>query len=292
MDTNDKTNYRLQVDLVTDALKALGHGQHKASEIKSWIEEKHKEEFQRLQRSWGPYLSAATQDPSTGIERTPGRFTYTLRPIAPAVLDQTGESSATGSVENRTYAQKQDREARVYRPLATWLRSRGFLARVTADGKKGGIWGNPDVTGIKVVEGLLGQKVLEVSTIEAKLSSSDWKRVFFEAVAHKRFSQRAYFAFAHGTDEPSLSEIAEADEMREYGEKYGIGVLVVFAPAKAYTAWKGADLSDTALELEDLRIEELWPAIYDPVRPSAMNVFLKDVLELTTDEHVYGFDDE
>jgi len=180
MDTNDKTNYQLQVELVTEALKALGDGQpHKAAEIKSWVEAKHKEEFQRLQKSWGPYLSAATQDPTTGIERTPGKFTYTMRPAGPAVAAPAPESTEPGAAEGESRAQRQDREARVYRPLATWLRSRGFLAKVTADGKKGGVWGNPDVTGIKVVEGLLGQKVLEVSTIEAKLSSSDWKRVFF-----------------------------------------------------------------------------------------------------------------
>mgnify|MGYP006974890755 CR=1 FL=1 len=52
-----------------------------------------------------------------------------------------------------------------------------------------------DVVGLKVSEGLLGQRDLEVATIEAKLTRKSWKQVFFEAVSHKRFSHRAYFAF-------------------------------------------------------------------------------------------------
>lgn len=282
------TNYELQIELMEKALSALGGGQpHKAAEIKAWVKKTQPDKFAQLQASWGPYLSGATQDPNTRIERTPGQYTYSLRPepkpsVAPASVESPPETVPADP--------RQKREHLVYPPLAAWLRSRGFAARVTAASKKGGVWGNPDVTGIKIVDGFLGQKSIETSTIEAKTSSYYWKYYFFEAVAHRRFANRAYFAFAHGTDEPSLAEIAEAQEMREYAEKYKVGVLVIFVPSATYRALTETNTTELALDLEELRIEELWPAVHEPVAPHSLNTFLTDVLGLKDDHEVYKFD--
>lgn len=293
MDHNPETNYDLQVRLVEAALEALGTDQpHRASEILAWIEKNHSDELEMLRASWGSYLSRAASDPTNRIERTPGRYTYSLRAEQPQPVPSPPEPEPTDVKPQPDAAvARQQRETLLYPPLAMWLRSRGYSARVTATSRRGGAWGNPDVTGINVVDGFLGQKSLEIATVEAKISSAQWRYYLFEAVAHKRFAQRAYFAFAQPSDEPTLSEIVDATEMREYGEKYRIGIIVVFLPTDTYTQLLAGNVTTLKLALEEMRIEELWPAIYDDVAASSQLEFVRSVLGLQQDRDVYTFDE-
>jgi hypothetical protein len=143
------------------------------------------------------------------------------------------------------------------------------------------------VAGLKVTETPLAGKHIEVATIEAKLGPGYWRYYFFEAVAHKRFAHRAYFAFVVGTDDPSVVDVVEGDEMREYGEKYGVGVLVIFVPLSEYgNLISGAN---PTLDADSILVQELWPAVYDPVTPAALNSFLRDVLELHDERAIYAF---
>jgi len=288
-------NYNLQVRLVEEALTALGADTaHKGSEIREWLEMERPDDYRKLEASWGSYLSRAVADPSNRIERTPGKYTYSLRqaplPATPAAPTVPEAGPTPSFVEAATTPSRQQRELTLYPVLADWLRSQEYSARVTAATKRGGVWGNPDVTGIKVVDGFLGQKSLEISTIEAKISSDQWRYYFFEAVAHKRFAHRAYFVFAQGSDEPSLAEVADAAELREYGEKYHVGVLVVFVPVDRYKAMINGTTSDLTLALEDVVIEEVWPALHDQVTPAAQTSFLQRTLSLSEDADIYRFD--
>lgn len=211
-----ESNYELQKRLIEEAMTALGADkEHKSAAIRQWISEKYPDEALRLASSWGTYFTAITQDPTTRIERTPGRYTFFLR-ASDAPSPPEASAPETGPPEDKEPVQRKQREQLLYPPLAAWLSAQGFPAEVTAATKKGGIWGNPDVAGLKIVDGPLGSKTIELATIEAKLSSLYWKYYFFEAVAHKRFSHRVYFAFAVGTDEPSLTDVADASKMREY----------------------------------------------------------------------------
>jgi hypothetical protein len=114
------------------------------------------------------------------------------------------------------------REKLLYPALTQWLLGQGYGAQDTSAMKSLGKWGNPDITGLKVNEHL-GTINLEIATIEAKISLSDWERFFFEAVSHRRFASRAYFAYAHPVSQQNKMPV----DMRYYSELYGVGVLSI-----------------------------------------------------------------
>lgn len=287
--SDGERNYDLQIRLVKEAMTALGADiPHKGTEIKQWVTEKYPAEFTRLANSWSTYMTAITQRAEGGIERTPGRYTFFLRKVD-ATAQQAGaeEAAAVQPPEEKEPTQRKQREQLLYPAVAAWLSARGFPAEVSASTKKGGIWGNPDVTGIKIVDTLLGGKHIEVSTVEAKLSAAYWRYYFFEAVAHKRFAHRAYFAFAVGSDEPSIADLDGVSELREYGEKYGVGLLAIFIPSEDYKNLVSG--ADPKIDDDAILIQEIWPAIHDPVSPSAVSSFLRDVLELADDRSLYEY---
>jgi hypothetical protein len=135
---------------------------------------------------------------------------------AKQVAEQTAEE--VGGPEDP----KSHQESAMYPILVDWLVGNGYRARKTAAMRTLGRWSNPDVTGVKVSEHL-GRIEIEIATIEAKRSLYDWERAFFEAVAHRRFANRAFFAFP--LPESSLGKIPP--EMRYYSELYDVGVLTV-----------------------------------------------------------------
>ena len=132
---------------------------------------------------------------------------------------------------------------------------------------------------------------LELASIEAKISEFDWRRVFFEAVSHKRFADRAYFAFAFGTDQPTTTKLPELQLLREYGEKYRVGILVVFMEPGLHQLLLSAQEAEIPeITLDMVRVEEVWPAMYDPVPLSMRERFLREVLEIEDMKalHTYG----
>ena len=151
--------------------------------------------------------------------------------------------------------------------------------------------GQPDITGLRVNDSL-GSVSFECATIEAKLSSDRWRYWLFEAVAHKRFAHRAYFAFAFGTDTPGLDKVKETDKMCEYAEKYRIGILVVFISKQQYDELTLGDVSNLILDSDAARIETLWPAFYESVQTPALNEYVTEVLEISklSDLQRFGFE--
>lgn len=290
---SDGEVYRLTVESAEAALAALSGGDVSAvasRKLLEWIREHRGEAHAKIESSWTTYLPAAAKDPSNRIGRQPSGYGYILvaRPAGQeaAPLDELGEPE--DEEESESSRGRNQREARLYPILRDWLEGAGYRAGDTSATKRGGAWGNPDITGIAISEGYLGSRELEVATIEAKVSLGNWKREFFEAVAHKRFAHRAYFAFAVGTDEPSLDSLEVAPELRAYGEKYRVGIVVIFLPASVFEqlAW-GETLPD--LVSDDLRVEELWPALFDQPNTRAVSVFLHDVLRIADDDALYSF---
>lgn len=177
----------------------------------------------------------------------------------------------------------------MYPVLRDWLVARQFRAKDTSGSKSGGAWGNPDVSGIRIAEGFLGRRDLELATIEAKVSLSQWRYWIFEAISHKRFAHRAYFAFAFGSDEPGLDRLPDVDGLRKYAERYRVGILVVFMTKESFTRLVSDKTDDLKLDTAEVRVEELWPALRDEVPAEELTDYLYRVLRLQTDEDLYGF---
>lgn len=141
----------------------------------------------------------------------------------------------------RTYTKS---EEALYPVFRQWLLAQGYSAKVTASMRTLGKWSNPDITGIRVSEHF-GRVDIEIATIEAKKDLADWERVFFEAVSHRRFATRAYFAFP--LPESGQSKLPE--DMRYYSELYNVGVLTLVMTDDDYRRYQSNDLSD--LDISD-----------------------------------------
>lgn len=227
-------------------------------------------------------------DPDSSVTRVPNQYGFMLR--QPEPTSQIEATVQTVPTDPAQVTRRVQREKRLYSLLVEWLQSWTYQAADTSQSKKGGSWGNPDVVGIRTHEGLGGSLHLELASIEAKISSSDWRRVFFEAVSHKRFADRAYFAFAFGTDQPSTTKIPELEMLREYGEKYRVGILVVFMETRLHQLLLSAQETEIEeITLDMVRVEELWPAIYDPAPLSMRERFLREVLEIKDMNALYSY---
>lgn len=74
---------------------------------------------------------------------------------------------------------------------------------------------------------------IEICTIEAKKDFQDWERHFFEAVSHRRYANRAYFAFPL----PESSQNKLPDDLRYYSELYNVGVLTLIFSDEDYSKY-------------------------------------------------------
>jgi hypothetical protein len=290
----------IEVNNAASALRDAKKIFFKSNEIKEWIQQNRSADWDRFSPSFQPTFSLLTSgDEECIVRRAPGTYMYTIKEVGempsppdtsvPANLTQDAPTNDKEDVG----AKKLKREDKLYTALKIWLKSRHYKAAITADNKRGGAWGNPDVTGIRVDELPLGNQTFECATIEAKLNSSDWVKDIFQAVSHKRFAHRAYFAFAIGTDTPSLDDVKDADKMREYAEKYRVGLLVIFISSNKYdllTNGLPEDLAKWDLESEDdYIIETLFPAFYEPVQAPAFTHHLREVLGIRTLEDLTTF---
>lgn len=116
------------------------------------------------------------------------------------------------------------KESTLYPVVETWIGLNGYRYFGNISQKKRpGIWRNPDVTGINLTV-LLGERCIEITTVEVKPSIKEWRCNIFEAVAHLMFSNRSYFAFLCSREELRAEEM----QMREYACRYGIGLLAIF----------------------------------------------------------------
>jgi hypothetical protein len=149
------------------------------------------------------------------------------------------------------------REELLYPRLNTWLIENDYKSQEVANKRKLGKWGNPDLIGIQAFQSASGQFV-ETLSIEAKVNLDKWETWIFEAVSHKRFVNRVYFAYP-----VEGSNFVLNDDMRIYAEIYGIGILAMSLPPKEYKKLQNGK----KLDEEEIEIIELFPAIFNLVRP-------------------------
>jgi hypothetical protein len=199
------------------------------------------------------------------------------------VLLDEGEADPETSGEKA--ATNKQKEKLLYPVLKGWLMGQGYRAKDTSTVKAMGRWGNPDLTGIHVAE-QLALFSLEVVTIEAKVSLSDWQYWIFEAVSHRRFANRAYFCFAQ--PEEGIAKIPQ--DMRYYSELYGIGVLMVSMDSQQFEQLGNGLLSEP-LTVADVDIMQLFSAPYHHVQPRYQDSFCRQGLEITTTQQLLTWGD-
>lgn len=149
------------------------------------------------------------------------------------LVDKVNEASGTGDLGDDTTIKEEledkkrnEKEKHLYGLFTNWLFTQGFGQVKDTSGARNhdlGTWGNPDITGINIHETLGKTTDIEFATIEVKTTMKNWKYWIFESVAHKRFSNRTYFAFAHS--EEFLNKIDP--DLKHYAELYGIGILIL-----------------------------------------------------------------
>ena len=123
---------------------------------------------------------------------------------------------------------------------------------------------------------------VEVVTIEAKTSFFDWEHWFFEAVSHRRFANRSYFAFAHPFEAISLIP----QDMRYYSELYSVGVIVIGMETSHFELLKNGELSE--IDINDVDIQEIYSAPYNHTQPKYQSKFL-EALEIRDVRSLYNW---
>lgn len=147
-------------------------------------------------------------------------------------------------------------ERDLYPLTELWLQSKGYTSKDMSNLKAGGKWGNPDIIGVDRVE-LFGAVELEISSCEVKLSDSMWEQMIFEAISHKRFSNRSWFCYRVSSDGVPLPK-----GMEGYAERYRVGISQIILSDSEVISLKNK--KSEPLDFLD-RVAERVPAPYDPV---------------------------
>lgn len=276
---------RLMEEALTELLKE--NGRATGPQIRTWLQKNRHEKFGEISPSFSSWLTKASQDPDSKIERITGQQGYRLKkdlsfepPVPP------NENSDTA--EKQAYTK---REQKLYGMLADWLRAEDYRAKVISEEKKGGPWGNPDVAGLRLAEAIegLGSVEAELVTIEVKLTHKDWQRAFFEAVSHTRFSNRVYFAFPYPAEEDETPKPKEFRDMRVYGEKFGVGIIAILLTKSQYEQLTRDKIESLTFKLDETRQMEIWPALSNVVMASEQRRFIREVLKIRKAADAYTF---
>jgi len=217
-----------------------------------------------LESSTRQYLSRCVEDPNSRVYKEPGKIGYFLTSVEalPDVVSEEDEQEA---------GERRQRELLLYPVLEAWLQEQGYRSKDVSTSRSNGQWGNPDVVGIRVTEWLT-QVSVEVASVEAKTSFRDWRKWIFEAVAHRRFANRSYFAFAHPS---SLLEKIDPD-LRHYSELFRVGVLVVGLAEDRYKQLLSGALADP-LERDEVELVERFGAPRDNVSAEHQRAFCEGI---------------
>lgn len=224
------------------------------------------------------YLSKLAKDDRSFISCEGRKQGYFLAEEAQE-LAETNHPVDNRDIEKETG--RKEKEKLLYPVLVEWARGRGYSADDLSGGTAMGKWGNPDVVGIDLTEHLGGFSV-EILTIEAKTEKKGWEMWIFECVSHRRFANRAYFAFAYPQD--LLDK--EFGEMRYYAELVGVGLLVLGVKNKIFRELKDGERKQP-LTLAEVDIRELYSALSHLVPLKQQKVFCEramscpDLLSLT-----------
>lgn len=225
----EKDSFTQTVELGKQVLLKLGATTSEKAQSDRVVYEKYKEllgsNAQLIpQNTFKQYLCKAAGAQGTEILCEGHKQGYYTRVETDVVADDV--------VDNARVSAEKD----LYPIFVNWLSRNGYSSKDVATSKSNGTWGNPDVVGIKVQEGI-GQFQIELVTIECKKTFDGWKHLIFEAVSHTRFSDRSYFAFVFPEDEIDK----HAAELVKYAEHFGIGVLVLEISSEEYEKFKSGE---------------------------------------------------
>lgn len=183
-------------------------------------------------------------------------------------------------------AKERTLERHIWPAVEMWLREEKKVSSAccgVANKKSGGVWSNPDVVGLTTIEEM-GFFDVEITTVEVKPSLSNWRYFIFEAVAHKRVSDRVYFLFR-----TSGESQAEISDILRYAEKYRIGVVefqVSNDDFERLPQWTNLGVQDRLSFVE--RFVEHMPAPLDPISIRDKVSFLRQI-GISKKPEIYSF---
>ncbi len=259
---------------------------YRSIELHIKVKEEFKEDFKDIaDNTFFQYLSNSVRDTESRINTMGRRQGYYLVEI---FENNNGKSNNIIPIENTNSSddgtgnrnQRALKEPLLYPVLEAWLIGQEYQSDNISKGKVLGKWGNPDVAGIKPLDAFNAFSV-EVITIEAKVSIDNWEQWIFEAISHRRFSNRVYFAFAHQNE--TINKIPK--DMRYYAELYNIGVLVISVEDNNYKKLMDGNLVEP-LSSDDVEIIELYSAPYNFVQPKYQLQFCK-ALDIKNIQELY-----
>lgn len=262
----------------TEALRALGATEKDKARKYHEVFAKAKEMFPQLttgstavaENSFTAYLSQTVKDETSLINcEGPWKGYYLLSAELAAKTMPSAVPAAAPDERKR-----KEKELLLYPAAVKWLQSLGYRCDDTSSLRKLGKWGNPDITGLLVTE-TVGAIDVEVATVEVKTSSDDWEYWIFEAVAHRRFANRAHFAFAH----PEELSLKLPGTMRYYSELYHIGILAFVLDNQAFSGLQTGTLT-SPLNPSEVFVQEIHSAPFMNVPSPAKKRFLEDGLGL------------
>jgi Uncharacterized protein conserved in bacteria len=198
------------------------------------------------------YISAAVNnDPDCVIASGGSWGGYWLKAVSAEVasvepVPEVVHTSASGSFK----------EFDLYPLVSFWLESKkNYTAKDLSSLKGGGKWGNPDIVGVSRTD-LFGSIEIELVSCEVKLSSSSWEMFIFEAISHKRFSNRSWYCYRVTDPNAPLPT-----GMEYYAERYKVGIVQIYM-----TDAELGRLKDTGDPLEFVdRVQERVPAVFEHV---------------------------
>jgi hypothetical protein len=216
-------------------------------------------------------LSGLSKDPGCKIVRRAEGHGYYLDNQSD--LDDTDTNSVgVHAVDVPQVTQKSIpdiREKDLYQVIEQWLRNeeKYQLVRDVSSAKGNGKWGHPDIVGVNTF-GLLGSTHVEVCSVEVKNSEKDWPQYIFEAIAHRRFTHRSYYAML--VHEDQVDKLTSGIQV--YCDYYGVGlVLIVKTDDGSYTT---TDKEGRAVMLD---VRNIHYSRHQAVNPELLSEYLKTI---------------
>lgn len=265
------------------ALKATAKKKKKGSEIYEKACELDPQYAQSVSENvFKSYLSGLSRNPTSRIVKDAGSHGYYLKALAEAPSEAEFPDAPEGEGEQEIEKrERRDTEKLLYPILEAWLQSQGYRTKDTSLMKGMGRWGNPDITGI-IVDESLGSYDIELATIEAKVTHQSFRYDFFEAVSHKRFANRVYFAFASTAN--FLRENNE--ELRYYSELFGVGVVIIALEAPHFEDYKVGKLEE--IDTDRVDVYEIFSAPFEARLRRWQKSFL-DQLGIANTKELWGW---
>ncbi|MEH2338428.1 hypothetical protein [Nostoc sp.] len=179
-------------------------------------------EFSLSKNTFLQYLSNTVKDTESSINCLGKKKGYYISSIVKVVEEKLTINEEIEAKSEEIQVARKQKEKLLYPVLESWLIAQGYQSSNVSSNRSLGKWGNPDLAGVNALDNFSGVS-LEIVTVEAKTSLENWEQWIFEAISHRRFANRSYFAFAH--PEETISKIPQ--DLRYYAELYNIGVLVL-----------------------------------------------------------------